>query len=182
MNLLFQYFLKVCLFLFGVVFLLGLYQQFGPDGSAYKVQDKLSREINEGMKRSEKLILNNRANIMWDYVCPASYEFKGIDVADGLEIASGMLKKVDFTDFLVANEYYNEFSGNQYGLVFISLQLKMVVAIQINDIGLLNSLSSPCVAGANAVLLSGTPREYTGYTKAFRLIDIPISQSYSKDK
>lgn len=127
------------------------------NGSAYKLQRIIQKEINAIVQDNKEISLETIGGVQWDYICFASYEAKGIDVADGIDVVQYGLNKhtLDFPDYAVANENYNELSPDWlYGLVFVSNSEQMLVAISLDKVFSASSTEDTCSKASSAQLIN----------------------------
>lgn len=133
---------------------------------AYHVRDQVLHAFSVTPQSGAAPVLAGIGGVAWDYICVGSYEAKGIDVASAKWIAEhARMKhidspKQDFSGFDIADEIYTEFAGSQHGLVFVSLQEKLLVGTLFpEDVGI---EGEGCVEAADAALVD-TPKEKQPY-------------------
>jgi len=149
--------MKAFIFLCGaflfVAVLANAYDNTG-NKEAVSVKRHLQPVLAAALEENKDISLQNIVNVAWDLVCFATYEAKGIDVADARWIAEQGLKKeaLSVTGYQIADEHYNEFRGNNYGLVFINHARQLVVGTIFDADVYMKGRESYCVTGAEAVL------------------------------
>ncbi|MBW7911273.1 MAG: hypothetical protein H3C49_08390 [Alphaproteobacteria bacterium] len=133
---------------------------------AYHVRGQVLHAFSVAPQSGAPPVLAGVGGVVWDYICVGSYEAKGIDVASAKWIAErARVKHVDsprqdFSGFDIADEIYTEFAGSRHGLVFVSLQEKLLVGTVFPaDVGL---GGEGCVEAADAALVD-TPKEKQSY-------------------
>jgi len=142
---------------------------FMKNNRAHQVKTKVFEEVNADIRAEKTLTLTHVGDIPWDYVCIASYEARGIDVSDGVYIAQRGLnkQKLDFSGFSIANEDYNELSRDwMYGVVFVSVSQRLLVAISLHDTLGVSVFKDECSQANNASLRSTGSKE-NGYQVTF---------------
>lgn len=123
---------------------------------AFDVRGRINQAFAIGLKEGYIPPLRAVGGIEWDYICSGSYEARGIDVASTRWIAEHAFirhiddKLQDLSGFDIADQTYTEFSGSEYGLVYVSVKEKLVVGTLFPDSVLLKSLG--CVSAKDASL------------------------------
>lgn len=133
--------------------------------SAYKnksvneLQSRVEKEVNAGIQTAKTLPLETAGGVTWDYVCFVAHDTTGTDVADGASVAKNALRdtSLDFPTFAVASRDYNELSKDwTHGLVFVSAQKKLLIAIALDGISSAAPAKETC-ARAQSASLSTAP-------------------------
>lgn len=142
---------KIIIFLVIVIFAFNAYDYYR-NKQAYDVKEEIIKTLNTGFNEQKSIELENIGGMKWEQICFISYELNGIDVSNGLDIPVRYLKIPESAFSQIANESYNEFKGNEYGIAFWSLEHKMFVAILLKDAAKIPSYE--CHDAQNLVLLS----------------------------
>lgn len=158
-------FITLCLL---PIFVFDIYDHY-KHKQAYDAKKTIIEVLESGFKEQKSIELDNIGNINWEQICFISYELNGIDVSDGLDIPVRYLKIPRTAFSQVANEYYNEFKTSRYGLVFFSVEQKILVAISLKDAEKIPA--SECHNAKNLVLLNQV-------TPQGRLLNFSQKQSF----
>lgn len=121
---------------------------------AVSVKRQVVPVLKAALERDKDISLQDIGGVSWDLVCFATYQARGIDVADASWIAEQALAKegLSFANYQIADENYNEFRGNNYGLVFISHARQLIVGTVFESGVYIDARQASCVPAAEAVL------------------------------